>query len=375
MAEALAVSLDRFAADQDEEGAAALRDSIERWRATTPRPAFTSWWHEQEFLDRIGLGLYLGWLLANGGVEQPAVLAMLEATTIREPRTHSVPIAVTTGFDDQPVDGGVFSETFELLGFRFSPGTTGFVVSFTDGQVVNRVTLEMILQFGSFYLSQLGTGPVGLRPVWARRTTTSNSDVVSAIIGSPVQLMPLLDTAFIDAAVRRMAAGGPLQSDTVQRLLRIRHRAILEASIESKVVTLWAFLEDLWGIPEDSDRLFRRDELSAIRKALTFLGKQRCDRAVSQLEKLRVRTQNQRIAADMATLKCANGINTETRVRELHSLRSTFAHAGAATPLQIQRAHEAYHLMLSIIDELIVIELAQLGIGWTTDDGNSKSEE
>ncbi len=153
-------------------------------------------------------------------------------------------------------------------------------------------------------------------------------------------------------------------------LLRIRHRAILDSSLESKLITLWAGIEEMWGEEKDQDLLLSKDEHKNIKKAikpLVYSKKvpQKYNLIIQVISKLKNKTRNEIIIEELGKLECAKQWSDLPKtIGEIFACRSRFAHGKSLKEDDVSLVNNYISYLMKVFDELISKKLSELGIAF-----------
>jgi hypothetical protein len=131
---------------------------------------------------------------------------------------------------------------------------------------------------------------------------------------------------------------------------------------KSKLIALWSSIEAQWGEEDEQDRLLSPEEYKRVKKALDFLPQGKYSRIIDQISKLKNKTRNDKIIKGISNLQCAREWDVKRTVRDIHALRSRFAHGNIMSPDDQARTERYVSTMLQIIDELITQKLAEYNI-------------
>jgi hypothetical protein len=352
-------------AQKDPKNAQLVRKVIEDW-GTQKDDRFLDWLKKQDSSRVLPFHSYLFWLWRRQEIEQETFEDFYGATNQLISQSWSMPLVITTGIDDPVFEGGFIDREFSVFQFKFTPSHRSLLIigqeyPKSEGK---QTDLGDLLDFLSFLLGKSGSGYLGFRQIISRKTVTSYRSLTGSTIGAEIQNLPDYDFEIIENALLRV--GNQLDDNasglTLSKLLHIRHRAILDSNLESKLITLWASMEAQWGEENNEDHLLTEEERKQIKKAISFLPENKSSKVIDRISSLKSKTKNDRIIEGISKLDCSQGKNVNEFVRDAFKLRSKFSHGEAMKLDNQKKINEHIAFMLMIIEELIVEKFAEKNI-------------
>jgi hypothetical protein len=276
----------------------------------------------------------------------------------------SLPIEITDGLDYPLFHDGFLGHEFTLFNYRFTPADKGWLISFTELPEAQqpRYDLDQLLDIFSYMLDCHGYQALGFRQLKKRTFHMSTTALISSGMGPESRLLPDYDFKTIENGLSQIQLSVTVRGLSVQQLLRVRHRAILDSSLESKLITLWAAIEAEWGEENHEDQLITREEKRQIEENLKFLGEEKVKKIIEQIGRLKSTTKNDRIAAGVGALDCTKGLNAGELVREIGRWRSKFAHGEALDEKDRDKVTGMINTLMQILNEVIRKQFESIGI-------------
>ncbi|RJP48930.1 MAG: hypothetical protein C4583_13495 [Anaerolineaceae bacterium] len=324
------------------------------------------WWQEQDIAWIVSLQSFVFWMWTTKRVEYQVFETTYDALNSPHSKSWNMPIEVTTGLDSPLLEGGFFNREFSILQYRFSPSNHDLVVTNQELPFSLKTieSLDIALDLLSFLLDKYSFGYLGFRQKPARKWQFFESKLIGGMLGPEIR-QDILDFDFkqVEDIILRVESesGGADRSFSLTELLQVRHRSVLDSSLESKLVTLWSSIEALWGKEDEQDFLFSADEKDEISKALSFLGSKH-SKVVELLGKMKSKTKNEKIIEEIQQLECVKGWEVDKTVKRIHDLRSKFVHGGILREKQVSEVIRLISFMMKILNELIAKKLLELNI-------------
>jgi len=325
------------------------------------------WWKQQDVTWITSIQSYMFWMWTNKKIEYQLFEDAYEALTPVISRSWNMPIEITTGLDSPLLEGGFLSKEFAIFQYRFSPSNHGLVVNSQEyPPPKSEGSLDLVLDFLSYVLDKYEFGYLGFRQKPTRKWKFSERTTVGGGLGPEVR-QDMLDFDFqqleeILSVVENVEkeTNGEL---SLTELLRIRHRAILDSSLESKLITLWSAIEATWGEEEKGDFLLTEEENREIAEAIKFLPKVKFNKIIDKVNTLKNKTKNDKIIDEIGKLDCANGIkDLGKKTRDIFSMRSKFSHGSLLSEKDVDIVNHYIAFMMQIFDELISKKLSSNNI-------------
>ncbi len=341
-----------------------VEKAFKLWKKEKGDSGILDWWKEQDVRWVAALQSFLFWLWTTKRIEYQLFDETYYTLTPILSKSWSMPIVVTTGADEPLFEDGFINRNFSFLQYKFSPSNHGLIVEYQEEpqNSNSQFGLDFILDFLSFLAETGGVGYLGFRQISSRKWVSSKTKLIHSGLGPEVRRMfPDYNFEYIETGLRQVQFEDSEKKFSLSRLLHIRHRAILDSSPESKLITLWSFIEGYWGEEEDQDKLFTVVELKKIKDALTFLPRGKFDKAMNLIGKLKHKTINDKIIEKAKELECTKGWDDDS-IRRIHALRSKFSHGESMRPEDQEETNHFISFMLQIIDELITQKFSQYNI-------------
>jgi len=346
-------------------GAEHIREAMEVWDRQKGEVSFLAWWKAQDTSWIAALHSYVFWLWREGKIEHGQFETVYTTTAPVLSKSWSMPIVITTGVDDPIFEDGFVERKFSVFQYQFSPSNRALLVTCQELPSTSETHpggLDSVLDFLSFVLDKSGSGYLGFRQIASRKTHSSETAIVGVGLGPEIQSLPDFDFERIEGALRRIGLQREDAGLSLAELLHVRHRAILDSNLESELIALWSSIEAQWGEEDKQDRLLSPEEYKRVKKALDFLPQGKYSRIIDQISKLKNKTRNDKIIKGISNLQCAREWDVKRTVRDIHALRSRFAHGNIMSPDDQARTERYVSTMLQIIDELITQKLAKYNI-------------
>jgi hypothetical protein len=328
---------------------------------------FLDWWKKQGLQYIAALQSYLFYLWTiDKKIDEKFFEATYYALTPILLKSSNMKIVITSDSDEPNIDGGFLKEKFSIFQYDFSPSNHELQVTCRDETLVNLYTLDFILDFLSFLVNKGGEGFLGFRQIPSSKWISSETALVHGIMGPEVKVaFPNYDFQYIENALRRLDVQDEIHDSFFMRLLHVRHRALLESNLESRLIALWAFLEDLWAEDETDDKLLTQEEFDKVKNALGAvpipLEKRKEVTGVISTLKKKSNTKHSKITEQINRLECGKGWDIED-TRKIHRMRSRFAHGNSIRPDQEQDVRRYISFLIEILNELIAKEFSKYGI-------------
>jgi hypothetical protein len=341
-----------------------IEEALKIWGKEKRGNEFLDWWKVQNPQWIAALQSFMFWLLTTKKIKQQLFEETYSALTPVLSKSWNMPIVITTGMDEPLFEDGFINRNFSFFQYKFSPADRGLIVEYQEypQHSKKRIGLDFILDFLSFLAEKGGVGYLGFRQIQSRKQTSSETKLLH-IGSSPVirYKFPDYDFEYIELGLGQVNIQDHNNVVSITELLHIRHRAILDSNPESKLITLWSFIEGYWGEDDNQDKLLSASELKIAKDGLKFLPLDKFDKAINLLNKLKNKTRNDKIIEKIKELDCTKGWDDET-VRQIHSLRSKFSHGQSMSPEEQEETNRFISFMLQIIDELITQKFSQYNI-------------
>jgi hypothetical protein len=320
------------------------------------------WWKQQDTTWITSLQSYMFWMWTSKKVEYQVFENIYENLTPVISQSWNMPIEITTGLDSPLLEGGFLSKEFSIFQFKFSPSNHELVVTSQEiPPPKNRGSLDLVLDFLSFMLDHYEYGYLGFRQKPTRKWSFSQRTTLEGGLGPEIrQDMLNFDFQQFEKVLTRIAsdenqADGEL---SLVELLRIRHRAILDSSLESKLITLWSSVEAMWGEEEKEDILLTKEEKEKVADSIEFLPETKFRKVVERVSTLKNKTKNDKIVEEIGKLDCGKSIEgLSKKVRDIFSMRSRFAHGKFLSEQDVDVVSHYVTFLMQIFDELIAKQL------------------
>lgn len=355
----------------DNPNATHIHEAIRMWKEHDRDKGLLAWWKEQDISYVAALQSYVSWLIKHKYMETQQFEAVYHELIPVISRSWSMPIELTRGEESPLFGGGFLDHTFTLFQYEFSPSGQGLLVTCEEFPLPTKSgpSLDTLLDFLSFCLAQVGVGYIGFRQLLSRRSTSSETAIIGTSLGPEITPLPDFNFQMVEDALSGVDFQYEEDELSLAGLLHIRHRAIRDSSLESKLINLWSSLEALWAGTDSEGLLLTETEREQVQKALKEipnenLPKEKYVQILDQISKLKIRTKNERIALGISELQCAQGIQDVGRVvRDIFGLRGKLVHGKKiVSDVEAQKANQYVGLMMSILDELISRKLSENNI-------------
>lgn len=364
--EAIFSNLDQFPED-DSQSASKVKEALEVLPEELDNEKIIEWWEKQNDHYALALINFLFWMWTTKRIEYNVFELAYETLNPLVSQSWQMPIEISSGLDLPLLEGGFLNREFSIFQYKFSPANHGFQVNcevFPE-PVKKTDDFDAILDFMSFLIGKYNYGYLGFRSIPSRKWSYSSRTTIGSGTGPEVR-QDMIDFDFqqIEEIIRHLSNVMPLivRGLSLPELLRVRHRAILDSSLESKLITLWSAIESQWGQEEKNNELLSEEEIGLLQKAITFLGKEKSDTVIKHVKKLNVKTKNDRIIAEVEKIKSVAGWEVNKTIKDIFSLRSKFAHGGLLREKEVEKVKKYISFMLQIIDELINDQMSEIGV-------------
>lgn len=350
----------------DKANAHLIRRNLKNWSRSHKSVELLEWWKEKGQRSIAALQSYLFWLMRNAKLPYMEFEDMYTFLTPVLSTETSLPIEITDGLDYPLFHEGFFGHEFTLFGYRFTPADKGLLVTFTVPSQAHqpRYDLEQLLDIFSYLLDCNGHQALGFRPINKRAWHTSITALISSGVGPESRLLPDYDFKKIEVVLSQFQFAETDQGLSLEQLLRVRHRAVLDSNLESKLITLWSAIEEHWGERDHGDQLITAEEKRQMKKHLAFLGESKVDKVIQKIAELKIKTKNQRISEGVRTLACIEGYDADRLIKEIHGFRSKFAHGKAMDETERKRVLEIISIAMQILNEEIEHYFSVAGIAF-----------
>jgi len=332
-----------------------LKQALLKRRKDDKSGELISWWKEQKTEWITALQSFMFWLCTQKQIEYSLFEQVYNSLTPIQSSEKSIPIEISNGMDNPIFHDGFIEHPFSVFNYKFSPSNKGLVVTYDKNQISEEGKigiLDQFLDFFSFLLSSNGYYCTGFRKLLSRTFTNSSTSLIVSGLGPESRRLPDFDFLQIEEMLSSIGNDDG-EKISIWELLRIRHRAVLDSTLESKMLTLWSAFETLWGEENQNDRLFSESEKYEIKKALNFLSPEKNKKVLESINKIKTKTKNDYLISEISKFKCMLNINTSKTVREMFYYRSKFAHGGAIAEDEQDRVTYLVSLMFKILEELI----------------------
>lgn len=339
----------------DKANAYLVRRDLRNWTRHHNDAEILEWWKDKGPRSISALQSYLFWLMRHGKIPYKEFEELCDYLNPVLTRETSLTIELTDGLDYPLFHDGFFGYEFTLFGYRFTPADKGLLVTFTESVQPQqpRYDLDQLLDLISFMLDCRGYHSLGFRQIKKQAWYTSTTGIISSGLGPESSVLPDFDFAKIEDELSEFQFPQTNQGLSLEQLLRVRHRAVLDSNLESKLITLWSAIEVHWGDRDHGDQLITREENNQIKRCLEFLGDNKVDKIINKISELKIKTKNDRISDGVKSLACMKKYDTGRLIREIHSLRSKFAHGKAMNETESKRALEIINIAMQILNEEI----------------------
>lgn len=351
------------------EFATIIQDVLEDAPLELDNDDLLNWWKQLGIAKTMPFHSFLGWMWTKNLIEYKQFEKINKIFDPVVSQSWTVPIEITTGLDSPLMEGGFLSHDFSIFKYRFHPSSHRISVTFNTSPSSdnNSENLDLVLDFLSFMLDRYNFGYLGFRQLLSHKSHFVERKTV-AIGRGPEIRQDMLDFDFseVEKVLSHLASQEDKQdSFSALNLLRIRHRAILDSSLESKLITLWAGIEELWGDEAYQNSLLSQNEYSKIKRAIkpivyTSKAPQKYNLIVQLIGKLKIKTKNERIIDELRKLECSGQWDDIPKtIGSIFSYRSKFAHGKSLEvgDLDLVRSYISY--LIAVFDELISDKLLQ----------------
>jgi hypothetical protein len=350
-----------------------IRKSLKLWNRGKAKHigSFLDWWKEQDLQRIVALQSYLSYL-AN--IEKKIDLKLFEdiyyALTPILSRSSTMRVVITSDNLDEPnIEGGFLKDKFSIFQYDFSPSNHELQVTNRDEAIEKPYTLDFILDFLSFLVNKAGEGFLGFRRIPSSEWVSSETALIHSSLGPEVKVaFPDYDFRHVEKGLKQLKDQDEESDSFLARLLHVRHRALLESNLESRLITLWAFIEDLWAEEETDDKLLTHEESEKIRTALknSSVPPEKLQEVMNVISVLKKKsnTKHAKITEQIIKLESGKGWDIE-KTKKVHRMRSKFAHGNRMKPDQEQDVRHYISFLMEILNELIAKEFSIYDIAFS----------
>jgi len=348
----------------DAQNAKNVSKAMKIWDKQKENKDLLTWWKNQHPIWIASLHSYVFWLWQAGKIENSQHEYIRSETTTYIARSWSMPIEITTGIDNPLFDGGFFDHDFSIFRYNFSRADRMFIITYPEypPSLKADIDLDLTLDYLSFILGKYRCGYLGFRQIISRKTKFLESNLIGQGLGPEVQMLPDINLDEIELVLSRIKFKKGDEGPSLPELLRIRHRAILDSSLESKLITLWSGIEAQWGAEDKCDFLVTQGERDTISNVLHFIDPSKKKKIIEQISKIKTKTKNDKILEGIGNLDCTNGWDLKKTISGIHSLRSKYAHGEVMTTKDCAEVNRYIPFMYQIFDELINQKLLEYNI-------------
>lgn len=347
-----------------------VRKSLKLWNEAKEKydGSLLNWWKQQDLQKIIALQSYLFYLATV--VEKMDLKLFGDIYDTLTPilsRSSNMRVVITSDSLDEPnIDGGFLKENFSIFQFDFSPSDHALQVTSRDDAIEKPYTLDFILDFLSFLVNKAGEGFLGFRPIPSSKWVSSETAVLHTSMGPEVKVaFPNYDFQYIEKALKQLDVQDEAQDTFLVRILHVRHRALLESNLESRLIVLWAFIEDLWTEDETDDKLLTHEEYEVLKNAVrtTTIAPEKLTEVLHVISGLKKKsnTKHAKITEQINKLEVGKEWDIEC-TRKVHQMRSRFAHGNMMKPNQEPEVRRYITFLMEIINELIAQEFLKNGV-------------
>lgn len=331
---------------------------------------FVDWWKKQDLQYIVAFQSYLFYLwTVEKKIDGKFFDDTYYALTPILSKSWSMRVVIITSDSDEPnIDGGFLKDKFSIFQYDFSPSNHQLQVTCQDDDLKNLYTLDFVLDFLSFLVNKSGEGFLGFRQIPSSKWVSSETSLVHTSMGTEVKIaFPNYDFRYIENGLERLNIQDESQDSFPLRLLHVRHRALLESNLESRLIALWAFVEDLWADDETDDKLLTSEEFNKVKNALATgsIPSEKLEEIINVISSLKKKsnTKHAKITNQIKKLECGKEWQIED-TREIHRMRSRFAHGNLMKPSQEQDVRRYIAFLMEILNELITQEFLKYGINF-----------
>jgi len=340
-----------------------IRKSLKSWNKEKEGYSghILDWWKEQDLQYIASLQSYLFYLWTvekkiSGDFFNDTYYALTPILS----KSSNIRVVITYNSDEPNIEGGFLKDKFSIFQYDFSPSNHELQVTCKEDDLKNFYTLDFILDFLSFLVNKGGEGFLGFRKIPSSRWASTETALMQGSMGPEVKIaFPNYDFQYIENALKRLDDQDETRNSFLLRLLHVRHRALLESNLESRLISLWAFIEDLWAKEESDDKLLTSEECNKIKKALgeISMSVEKRDEVINVISKLKKisKTKNAKITEQIKNLECGKEWDIKN-TKEMYSMRSQFAHGNLMESTQEQDVQYYISILIKILNELITNE-------------------
>jgi hypothetical protein len=350
----------------DAHNARIVKRALKKYPRELDDNGLINWWKAQDIIYITSLQSYMFWLwTTKHEIDHSLFESVYDVLTPVISHSWSMPVQITTGLDFPLLDGGFVNREFSIFQYRFSPANHGFLVTCQEHPVPAKTieSFDLVLALLSFLLDKYSYGYLGFQQLHARKSTSTERATIGVGLGPEVrQNMIDFDFEQVEVILSRIVPQKEDDGLSLSELLNIRHRAVLDSSRESKIITLWSAIEAQWGDEDTKDLLLSEEERDEIKQRLSFLPDSKFGKVVDQISKLKNKTRNEKIIDEIHRLGCFDGWNISATIRKIHALRSKFAHGGIMEQKDFDDVHSSISFLMQVVDTLISNKLAFLNL-------------
>ncbi|MBI5934264.1 MAG: hypothetical protein HY867_11200 [Chloroflexi bacterium] len=357
----------------DSINASNVEDALKNCPKAIDNDDLLHWWHEQDTRWIASLLSFMFWMWTTNRIEYRFFETTYDFLNSPHSKSWNMPLEITTGIDSPLLDGGFLGKGFSISQYRFSPSNHDLVVTKQEFPVSSKTiqSLDLALDYLSFLLDKSSLGHLGFRQKPARKWQLFENKIVGGMLSPEIRrVIPDFDFTVIEDDLLEIESNDWVSNNgfSLIELLRVRHRAILDSSLESKLITLWAGIEEMWGEELEQDFLLSSDEYKKVKKAIrpifnTKIAHQKYDVILQVLSKLKSKTKNEKIIKELDNLECSKQWpDLKKTIGEIFSFRSRFAHGKSISANDINLVNLYISYLIHVYDELILQRLKALGV-------------
>ena len=331
-----------------------------------PKQDLISWLIDQEVIFRIPFQSFFFWLWQQKIIDYIVFEKIHDELTPVTSKSWSYPLIITKGTDDPLLEGGFIDHEFSIFQYKFIPSNHGFLLEcqiFPKLTSTTNLNPDSILSFFSFVLEKSNYGYLGFRQIKARKFENTKTEAIEGGVGPEIRIVEDFDFSIFEGVLHRLENLPTNEDFSIFELLNIRHRAINDSSNESKLITLWSYIEAQWGNIDKEDSLFSNEEKEDIKKGLKKILKvEKYKKAIEVVFKLKNKTQKEKIIERISYFLSENYMFIKGEIDSIYLLRNKVAHGDLLNPDEEKELATLIPFLFRIINVQISLKMEEVSI-------------
>lgn len=339
-----------------------VKQSLNQYLSESKEGIIT-WLKKQDLEIILPFQSFLFWLATINKIPFPDFEEFNSFSNPMLSREIHLPVIMTSGLLTPVFKGGIANKTVEILNYKFEPsGNNKIIISWndTENDQVPMVGIDLLLDILSFEHFLKSFPDIGFIQQTLQKSIETKNKIIDSKSYATLANLPEIDVKEIELISSR-CLNQPTSGLSIAQLLRLRHRAIQDSNLESRLITLWSAIECEYDNNSNEKTLrYTSEEINEIKNSIDKKYRNDVINCISNLKKV---TRKENIISNLSKLEVfKNRESIPNLVNEIKRYRNKFAHGTPIEPEEINIVRSHVTLLFNIINEIVLNKLNQVNI-------------